>query len=317
MKNILIIAKFNKFKEENSTNRINFLHYLSTKSNIKLLNDIKNNSIRVWIKKTKKRCKWEPNVILYYFLSAQSKWTTIEIPDFNYINIPKYMFFEDFHYSQITIPLYLKYKFKTLLYPLKHLNNKIILKKYNVSNTQFGFYIDTKIFKIYENCKKQYDILYYGFINHIYPLRSKIYKCLKLLAKNTNYKILFINHPGYVKKDNNLPINDKLAKLLNQSKFSIATSSTYNLMVKKYFEIPLCGTTIIGDIPTDYNDLLKNNMVNIQKNANEITIYNILLKCCEGKYDNIVNNNNNTLRKIIQTTYNFESGYNKLNEIIV
>ena len=83
MKNILIIAKMDLFKEQPSNNRVDLLNFLSTKSNIKIMNDKEGQTLRNWITKTKKRVKWEPDIIIYYFLSRQDKWTKISLVDFS------------------------------------------------------------------------------------------------------------------------------------------------------------------------------------------------------------------------------------------
>ena len=79
MKNVLIIAKMDLFKEQPSNNRVDLLNFLSTKQNIKIMNDKEGQTLKGWISKTKKRIKWEPDVIIYYFLSRQEKWTEISI----------------------------------------------------------------------------------------------------------------------------------------------------------------------------------------------------------------------------------------------
>ena len=65
------------FKEQPSNNRVDLLNFLSTKPNIKIMNDKEGQTLKSWITKTKKRVKWEPEVIVYYFLSnglANSMW---------------------------------------------------------------------------------------------------------------------------------------------------------------------------------------------------------------------------------------------------
>ena len=64
MKNILIIAKMDLFKEQPSNNRVDLLNFLSTKQNIKIMNDKEGQTLKNWINKTKKRVKWEPDVIM-------------------------------------------------------------------------------------------------------------------------------------------------------------------------------------------------------------------------------------------------------------
>ena len=178
MKNVLIIAKMDLFKEQPSNNRVDLLNFLSTKPNIKIMNDKEGQTLKNWINKTKKRVKWEPNIIIYYFLSRQEKWTEISIPDFNKTasNLPRYMIFEDSHYYETVIPLYKKYKFNLLLKPQKKKVLDDHYKKRGINIDYWGYFIDDTKFKIREQDSFKYDILLYGFINKAYPLRVKFLK---------------------------------------------------------------------------------------------------------------------------------------------
>ena len=93
------------FKEQPSNNRIDLLNFLSTKQNIKIMNDKEGQTLKNWINKTEKRVKWRPDVIIYYFLFKQEKWTTIVLPDFNktMTELPRYTIFEDSHYYDTII----------------------------------------------------------------------------------------------------------------------------------------------------------------------------------------------------------------------
>ena len=71
MKNILIIAKMDLFKEQPSNNRVDLLNFLSTKQNIKIMNDKEGQTLKNWINKTEKRVKWRPDVIIYYFFKTR------------------------------------------------------------------------------------------------------------------------------------------------------------------------------------------------------------------------------------------------------
>ena len=50
MKNILIIAKMDLFKQQPSNNRVDLLKFLSTKKNIKIMNDKEGQTLNSWIK---------------------------------------------------------------------------------------------------------------------------------------------------------------------------------------------------------------------------------------------------------------------------
>ena len=306
--NILIIAKLRLFKSQNSSNRLNFLNFLNTKNNIKVIEDSSDISIDHWIIEN----NWKPDIILYYFLSHQSVWLYINIKNFKNINIKKYMIFEDCIYTDTIKQIYNKYNFSNVLIPTY--NNNIIrfFNNNNINYCLFGYYIDTNIFKKLDNIENKYDILYYG--SHflpVYPLRDKIYKVLKKLQSNSKYKIKIIEHISYDKNTFKLPMDEELCMLINQSRFCISTSSKYDLLLKKYIEIPLCGTTVIGNIPTKYKNELSGKMVNIDFNANKNEIEKIILEALENKYTN-EENNTVLLSEYMKNNFSFDIGYHKL-----
>jgi hypothetical protein len=84
--------------------------------------------------------------------------------------------------------------------------------------------------------------------------------------------------------------------------------------VKKYMEIPLCNSTIIGDIPVFYKDIFNNKIVEIKQTASLSVIYNTLKECCEGKYDELLNNK--YLMNYFKNEYNFDKLYHKINKYV-
>ena len=312
MKKILIIAKMNLFKKENSQNRFNLLNFLNTKENICIIEDNFQN-INLLLQKM----KFKPNIIMYYCLGNAEKWHDIKIQGLKIINIPTYLFCEDYYGTQQILSTYKKYNFKALVIPG---NNYTICRYYNSENIYikiWDHYIDTTKFCI-RNYPKKYDILLYGLISPAYPLRYKIYNCLKKIKKQyPRYRIKHIKHHGFNNFSPNLPRGKDLSILLNQSKFAIATSSFYNLFLKKYIEIPLSGCYLVGDIPEGHGDKLKNNIIEIKQNANEKAIITILLAILQGKADHLLNKKKtNDYAVNLSKKYCFESGYNKLCQIL-
>lgn len=321
MKNILFIGKLSIFETQNSPNRYLFLKYLESKPNIKILNDNSSLSLKKWLQDNNNNFK--PDVIIYYFLTRISSLTNISIHDFKdaikKYNIPSVMIFEDSHYTQLVKKLYFNYNFNYFINLNKNIN---IVRELNFSNIPVSLwnqYMDiTKFYKNHDN-EKKYDFLLYGSINnHVYPLRNKILLALNELAKSNNdMRIKIISHNGieYNKKRNPLPTPDELSVLINQSRFSFATSSIYNLFVKKYTEIPLSGATLIGDIPSGYENLLKNNIIPLNNTMSISTIKQILINSYKNKYIHIEKNIQN-FTEIIKKDFNYNKGYNDLNLII-
>jgi len=319
MKNILIIAKMDLFKEQPSNNRLDLLNFLSTKQNIKIMNDKEGQTLKNWINKTKKRVKWEPDVIIYYFLSRQEKWIEISIPDFNKTAtvLPRYMIFEDSHYYETAIPLYKKYKFSLLLKPQKKevLDNHY--KKKGINIDYWGYFIDNDKFKMrkLENGFK-YDILLYGFINKIgYPLRVKFFEVLQFLNEKSNLRIKHIPHPGYYKGAiGKMPKNKELSKIINESRFTLVSSSSFQILLKKYMEVPMSGSTMIGDIPPDYPEL-KGKMIEIKRDTDHDSIVQTIKKCFENEYIKVEKESRKYGLELSKTK-NFNTGYELLNNIV-
>jgi hypothetical protein len=188
------------------------------------------------------------------------------------------------------------YKSKLIINSYKNaFPNKIIC---NINSR----YINTEIFQNY-NLNKQYDILIYGNRNHInkieehypdqeykkkwedfnnkklddkhyfYPLRIRIEK---LLLKNKHkYNLLILPNSGGIGCKPKYA-NKKLAELINQSYLCLATSSRADILMHKYLEISASYSTILGNIPSDCEDLFKDNIVEINEWMSDDEILEII-----------------------------------------
>ena len=313
-KNILIIAKLDQFKLQPSDNRVLLLEFLSNKKNIKVINDSEKISLKRWINKAKKRIKWEPDIIIYYFLSRAKEWTTINIRDFNKAvpHIKRYMIFEDHHYSDIVVPLYKKYKFTKLIKPTRHINSEIDYINANISFDIWGFYVNPDVF-YNRGLPKKYDLLLYGFINNWYPLRAKMKEVLLFLKQKTGLRIKIIDHPGYYNEElvAQLPRNEQLSILLSESRFTLISSSYFRLLLKKYYEVPM---TIIGDIPETYMDLLDNKVIDLPFDASHNVIIKIIMRALNGDFIDIENSSQKWGQQLcLDLTY--ETSYKNLYEL--
>lgn len=316
MKDILFIAKMSEFKNENSSNRYYFLEYLKQKSNIMVLDDT-NILLDLWFKTN---YHFKPDVIIYYFLSKGERLMKISISDFKNtiqkLAIPSVMIFEDSHYIKTVNKLYNFYKFDYFIQLYSNLHTINLLKEHNIAFKQWNHYINTDIFKNFE-IDKEYDFLFYGYINsNIYPLRTKVYKVLQQLQiTHPNIKINIIDHISYSKDVIDLPKQQQLAELINKSRFSFSTSSIYDLFLKKYIEIPLCGTTLIGNIPIGYEAMLKNKIIEIDENQSLDEIKNVILNAYNNEYFD-TELNATFLTRELKENYSYEKGYLDLNNIV-
>ena len=307
MKTYLIIAKMKEFSKQLSLNRYELLQFLNTKSNIIVVEDDIEKDINDYID------EYSPDIIIYYCLNPNKNaiFSHILIKHFtNVIHIKKYLFVEDFQEINLIEYMLKKYDFSGVIISTKYLNvTQHFTNKY-INCFEFDYFINTSIFKDY-NKKKTINILLYGCVyNWCYPLRNRLYNILHNMKKEGFDKIYIIDHPGYNNIDfDNCYFNKSLAQLINSSKYVIATSSRYKRMLKKYYEIPLCNSIIIGDYPTNCSSIFKNAIIEINNKMSSSKIKQTLINC----YNNYpIPKKKDFLCKYIKQTKSFEQAYLKL-----
>jgi hypothetical protein len=180
-------------------------------------------------------------------------------------------------------------------------------------------HIDISKFKIYNiNYKnkeefmknKEYDILLFGSIHpKHYPFRKRLFELIR--NNELKYNIKFIERPETFNPE---VCEEGLSKLINKSRICISTKSRYDYMVGKYMEIPASGGLIVGDIPKDGVELLKNRIVEVNEKMTDEEIIKIIddvLLNYEQYYDKIME-----LKNIVDKDYNLDKYITKLKEII-
>ena len=172
-----------------------------------------------------------------------------------------------------------------------------------------GRFVNSDKYKNY-NQKKIYDILIYGtrkYENYIerhkadqdyklkwekyykknlpvkkkhnfYPLRVKIENLL--LKHKDKYNLRILKNSSIM---NSTIANEDLSKLINQSWITMATSSRADIPMSKFFEIGASYSGIIGNIPSDYNDLFKNNILEVTEWMTDEEILSTIDKALEDK----------------------------------
>jgi hypothetical protein len=182
----------------------------------------------------------------------------------------------------------------------KHFPNKIIthlngrftnthkFKNYNKSKIydiliygtrQYHNYIEPHITD--QNYKKKYEAFYNTEINdrvNFYPLRTKIENLL--LSNKDKYRLKILKSSCVY--DSQI-VNEHLSELINESHLTLACSTRADIAMSKYFEISASYSCILGDIPSDYEDLFKGNVVEINEWMSDDEILNIIDKSLENK----------------------------------
>lgn len=262
---IYIFADMESFRKEVSLNRVHVLSYLGKQTDISLISTYKFNINNIK----------EGDKIFYYTIRTFSHPSTTFIEKILYktfyLSNKQYIYVEDFYESEKIHQFCKKYHLKNIIYSMKHefFKEKLLQFDKNYNIYTLHHYFDLNMFpKKIE--KKEYDILLYGFCEkRQYPLRA-FFK--NVLEKNKDkFRIKIIPLPHYKLKPWSV-IGNQLYKEISKSYITIATTSKYDFFLKKYQEIPLCGSMIMGNIPTNYSDIYtKDTIINIElMNENEI-----------------------------------------------
>lgn len=304
MLKILIIAKIKKLRSQPSLNTLELLEYLGSKVNITLIEDEQDDY----------QIPSEIDLVIYYCLTNGSTFGTPYLKCLRKSSKKKILFYEDLQYYKNIGYLMKRFNFSLNLRITKT-KEEFFLKKSNINFLIWNnyFFINHDVFKNY-NKKKIYDILFYGTYDKInYPLRFKIRKCL--LKLKDKYKIKIIDHSGYNnnEKISTLPKKEELSKLINKSKFCISTCSIMDRFLYKYQEIVLSNSVIIGNVPSLYENIFKNKIVELKVDYSKKQILNKLIDCCNGKYDYLLNDD--SLMNHFKNESSYELAYNKLNTL--
>lgn len=160
-------------------------------------------------------------------------------------------------------------------------------------------HIDNTLFRDYGMTKK-YDILIYGTISKSYPLRMRL---KKLLVTKKIFNVRVIN-----KKENIRDI--ELSKIINQSWITIATKSSFDYLVMKYFEISASKSVIAGDMPEQGKQIWGDEYINLDNTMDNKQIINKLKKILDKKQ--LLNRISENMYKKIHRSYSYNSYCNKL-----
>ena len=100
---------------------------------------------------------------------------------------------------------------------------------------------------------KDIDVLIYGNLAaHTYPLRARL---AELLPRQPGLRVRVIPHPGYYPAGGaeaaGVVSGEALSRIINRSWITVSTSSVYQCVMMKYYEIAASRSLIAGDMPDE------------------------------------------------------------------
>ena len=117
-----------------------------------------------------------------------------------------------------------------------------------------------------KNEERDIDILINGSLGKdtypwVYPVRNWLAKILPEIGKEEGLKVKTFEHPGYTNLDGEK--TKEYAKIINRAKIATGGSSHWKLVLKKFYEIPACGTILLSDLPLDDTSFFKERIIEI------------------------------------------------------
>jgi hypothetical protein len=135
------------------------------------------------------------------------------------------------------------------------------------------------------NLKKDIDILLYGDIGAVYPLRIKIREILKSM---TELNIKIVTRADYTTQnglDSVIEHRQTLSNLINRSHICIATCSEFNYFLCKYLEIVASNSAVAGNIESIGKQIFQGNFIELSLNMSSNEIKQKLIDGLKHKSD--------------------------------
>ena len=143
---------------------------------------------------------------------------------------------------------------------------------------------------------------------NFYPLRNKIEN---ILIKNSHkYNLKILNDSTI---NNSVYVNEDLSRLINESYLTVACSSITDALFHKHLEISASNSVILGEYPKCYEELFKENIIEINEFMSEEEILNIIDNALFDK--NKLNEISERLYKIVHTEHNLDKATENFDNI--
>lgn len=176
---------------------------------------------------------------------------------------------------------------------------------------------------------KEYDILFYGCINpkinpdpiskeilstepyinfdEYYQFRKRLYNLLKSHHSLQKYNIKIIE---WVSKHDPLGTYDtELFEMISKSKYTIATNANVQYMVRKYYEIPMSGSILMGNVPDYAPTTVKPNMINLLMSMSDKDIISRITHAIDNYQQYKTKQHLGMIMQQVSKIYNNDNGF--------
>jgi hypothetical protein len=143
---------------------------------------------------------------------------------------------------------------------------------------------------------------------NFYPFRKRL-RNLFITNSHRYRTLIFEPHGSYpdFPKGGQYITGDELSKTIAQSYLTICTRSRSDTLMKKYLEISASGSTILGNIPSDYKNLFSGNIVEVDESMTDEEILSVVDKALTNKTE--LTKRARAFAHHICTTHNYSHAY--------
>ncbi|MFC5451036.1 glycosyltransferase [Paenibacillus aestuarii] len=170
------------------------------------------------------------------------------------VKIPKGLLFNDLHRNGHILQEFVEQNHINLIFAHYRDAFSRFFPNYKDQFRWLPYAVNLSIFKNYHK-RKTINYLLMGATNpRFYPLRHKIYKCMK-----NKEGFIYHAHPGYrdfsKKQEDKLFVENRYAKEINRAKIFFTDDLIYHYPVKKFFEVVACNTLLLASGSQELKDL--------------------------------------------------------------
>ena len=186
--------------------------------------------------------------------------------------------------------------------------NQIRLQRSALQTYVIDLHIEPAIFRDY-GLPKEHDVIIYGSMSpSSYPFRNRV---SRLITRSRRFKVLHL-------KLNDMFYNadmcgEGLARKINQSWLGLATTSNFDYLVGKYFEIPACRSVVLGNMNEQGHAIFGNNYIHIDNQMTDSQILNAVADALSDRRR--LQEYADQMYEVMHTRYTLEENERKLFQV--
>ena len=151
-------------------------------------------------------------------------------------------------------------------------------------------------------------IIYGSMSPSSYPVRNRV---SRLITRSRRFKVLHVKLNGMFYNAD--MCGEGLARKINQSWLGLATTSNFDYLVGKYFEIPACRSVVLGNMNEQGHAIFGNRYVHIDNQMTDSQILNAVADALSDRRR--LQEYADQMYEVMHTRYTLEENERKLFQV--